>query len=396
MSRFSPAVWLGVIDLPHALPFAMLQGLLGLCFILPAAVIPIEALSLLGDARNVSVLFFGISFAGLAGAFFLPWLVHVLGRRAIVVTGGVLVAISSGLISLDEPLWLIAGTAVRVFGFLCLDIVFEIAIMERIPRRAFARFEPVRMFFLGIGFVVGPWFGVWLSLHAGFWSPFALVAVLTAVLCAALLYSGLVDHPRGVPRLGRPPNPLRFVPRFARQPRLRLAWVLSLGRSSWWVMFFIYAPIYCVQSGLGEELAGIILSASAAAMLLTPLWGRLGARIGLRTLLAIGYAATGVATVAVAAAAGAPWLAVALLLASSVLASVIDAAGNGLFLRAVHPHERTEMASVFATYREIAQLGPPGIFAALLSVFALPVVFVVSGAGMMVFTVLTRYIPRRY
>ncbi len=90
------------------------------------------------------------------------------------------------------------------------------------------------------------------------------------------------------------------------------------------------------------------------------------------------------------------WLGVTLLLAGTACASLIDAAGNTLFFRAVHPHERTEMASVFTTYREAAQLGPPGVFAALLSVFALPAVFVASGASMVVLTYLTRYIPRRY
>ncbi len=70
--------------------------------------------------------------------------------------------------------------------------------------------------------------------------------------------------------------------------------------------------------------------------------------------------------------------------------------GNALFLRAVHPHERTEMASVFTTYREMAHLVPPGVLAALLGVFALPVVFLVSGASMVALSWLTRYIPRRY
>ncbi|MCZ6523024.1 MAG: MFS transporter, partial [Alphaproteobacteria bacterium] len=183
--------------------------------------------------------------------------------------------------------------------------------------------------------------------------------------------------------------------RFLHQPRLRLAWVLAFGRSAWWTMYFIYAPIYCVQSGLGEEWAGIILSAGSAAILLVPLWGRLGQRIGVRTLLAIGYMTTGLATIAITTA-GLPWLGIAFLLAASVLASVIDAVGNALFLRAVHPHERAEMASVFMTYREMAHLVPPGVLAALLGVFALPVVFLASGTSMVVLCWFTHYIPRRY
>ena len=38
-------------------------------------------------------------------------------------------------------------------------------------------------------------------------------------------------------------------------------------------------------------------------------------------------------------------------------AEMIDGAGNLLFLRAVHPYERSEMTTVFVSYRDVAQLG---------------------------------------
>jgi hypothetical protein len=201
---------------------------------------------------------------------------------------------------------------------------------------------------------------------------------------------------REAPAASRPPNPLRFVPRFVRQPRLRLAWILALGRSAWWTMFFIYAPIYCIESGLGDEMAGAILSLASIPMLFIPLWSRVVRRIGVRRFLAFSYLAAGTVTMAVALGAHSPWIGVALLLTAAFGASLIDTVGNALFLRAVHPHERPEMASVFTTYREVAHLGPPGVFSALLTVFALPSVFLASGLSLIVLTWFTRYIPRRY
>ncbi len=374
----------------------MLQGILLLCWALPTAIIPIQALRLLGDAQAVSILFFAVSIVGVAGAFVLPSITHIFGRRSIFVVGGACVVASSILLSLDDTIPLIAGIALRIFGFLSLDVAFEIAIMVRIPRRDLGRFEPARLFFMGIAFLVGPWLGIWLSLRVGLWTPFALLAILTVLVCILTLRSGLADQPNGT-RVGwRSPNPLHFIPRFAHQPRLRLAWLLAFGRSTWWTMFFIYVPIYCVESGLGEEMAGITLSVGSAAVLLVPLFGRVSRRVGLRPVLAIGYLSTGLVTIAIAVVADLPWLGVAFLLAASVCAALIDTAGNALFMRAVHPHDRAEMASVFATYREAAQLASPGVFALLLSVFALPAVFVASGVGMVVLTYMTRYIPRRY
>ena len=54
------------------------------------------------------------------------------------------------------------------------------------------------------------------------------------------------------------------------------------------------------------------------------------------------------------------------------------------------------MTAVFITYCEFAQLGPPGMFAVLLNVFALPVVFVVTGVSMVLMTAYTHYIPKSF
>lgn len=50
--------WLGIRGLDAALPLALLSGAIILCWTLPAAIIPVEALRHLGDAQKVSVLFF--------------------------------------------------------------------------------------------------------------------------------------------------------------------------------------------------------------------------------------------------------------------------------------------------------------------------------------------------
>jgi len=373
-----------------------MSAALGLCWTLPAAIIPIEALRHLGDAQGVSVLFFAVSIVGVSAALFIPLVVHHAGRRRVVILGVVITVLSSASLIVESPLPLIVGTALRVLGFLCLDVVLEVVIMERIPRRNLARFEAVRMFCMGFGLIIGPWFGVWLSNRVGFWAPFALLIGVIVLVGIYVLRSRLSSSLTSSPTTEHAPNPLLFVRRFYRQPRLRLAWLLSLARSAWWTMFFIYGPIYCVQSGLGDESAGAILSIGSAAILFAPLFGKLGAKIGVRLLLAIGYFTTGIATLFVAFVADTPWAGVTFLLAGALCAAVIDAVGNALFLRAVRARERAEMTAVFTTYREVAQLGPPGLFAILLSVFPLPAVFAVSGVSMVGMTFFTRYIPSKF
>ena len=370
---------LGVADLPRAAPFATLYGLQGLARALPATVLPLAALDIAGSAQQVSLLYFGASFVGLAGSLAMPMLVHRIRRRRVVGLGAALVALAMLLLPLGDPASFLAGLVCYLVGFIAFDIAFNLYLMDHIPRQAFSRFEPVRMLFAGTGYVVGPIGGVLLAREFGHAAPFFAMGALTALNYAVFLYLRFSDSPSIQPARTAPPNPLRFFPHFFAQPRLRLSWLLALGRSGWWAMFFVYGPIYCVQAGLGETVAGLLVSAGSAAVLLCPLWGRLGRRWGIRRLVVFGFAATAAGSVAVAFAAASPWLGVAVFLAAALAASTIDGAGNMLFLRAVHPHERAEMTGVFATFRDTAQIGPPGAFSLLLEAFALPAVFVGLG-----------------
>ena len=74
-----------------------------------------------------------------------------------------------------------------------------------------------------------------------------------------------------------------------------------------------------------------------------------------------------------------PWLGATLLVLAAFGTEMIDGAGNLLFLRAVHAYERSEMTTVFVSYRDVAQLGPPVVCSVLLSLFSLPSVFVAGG-----------------
>ena len=92
---------------------------------------------------------------------------------------------------------------------------------------------------------------------------------------------------------------------------------------------------------------------------------------------------------------GTPQVAIVLLVFAALGATMLDGSGHVLFLRAVHPLERSEMTGVFQTYRDVANLAVPGFFAILLKFFALPVIFIGAAGWMMVGTLFSRYIPKR-
>jgi len=388
-------VWMEEVNRPRASTFAILFSLVAMARTLLLVVIPLQANESLDDVRQVSILYFAVSMVSLCGALAIPTLVHKLRRRWVFTVGAMAAVTGYGALMTGSLIGLVAGLTLQMFSISAMEITLNLYLMDHIPRKELTRFEPMRVFAGAAVWTGGPMLGVLLKTEFGPAAPYA-AAVTAAVV--ALGYFWLLrfkEDPSVAPMKTPPPKPIRYIGHFFAQPRLRLAWALALGRSAWWSMFFIYAPIYVVRSGLGEQWSGAIVSVGMMMVFLVPVWGWVGRQIGLRRLLMTGYLLAGGMTVVVAVVAATPWLGVAALALAAFGASVIDGAGNVPFLRAVHPYERSEMTAVFSTFRDVGQLAPPGVFAILLKAFDLPAVFAAGGLAMMCLAFVSKFVPRR-
>lgn len=395
VSHVQHPIWLAGVRAPGALAFAILFSLESISRAVLATVIPLQALALLGDAQRVSVLYFLVSLSSVGFSLLLPWLVRRLRRRFVYSLGAVLLMMAAGLLSTAGLGGQIAGMAARVFGVAALTVCLNLYIMDHIARRDLIRSEPLKMFFAAGAWALGPSLGVYLWTRVAPWAPYALSAASALALLGFFWLLRITESPAVRPASGPPPSVIGNVGRFFGEPRLRLAWLLVVGRSAWWNMFFVYAPLYVVSSGLSELAAGLVVSAGNAVLLLSPLFGWLSHRYGVRQIMIGGFLAAGLATVAVSPAAHLPWLGTGLLLLGTLCMVGLDSVGNIPFLRAVRRRDRPGMTAVFSTYRDVGELAPPGIFAVLLALFELPVVFVASGVSMLVFARLARFIPKR-
>src|SRR5690606_37881220 len=152
-----------------------------------------------------------------------------------------------------------------------------------------------------VTYMAGPFIGAFLLEYGPFWSAFALSGLCAALVPAIMLgISPAARHPASSP-LPAPP-PARggrrgfAVRQFLGQPRLRLAWLLAIGRAGWWQTFFVYTPILAATAGIGVAHTGTIAGAASALLLLAPLWGVAMRALGMRRFLFLAYAVCGVAT----------------------------------------------------------------------------------------------------
>ncbi|MEE3282255.1 MAG: MFS transporter [Pseudomonadota bacterium] len=376
------------------LPFAGFFFVSAIARAILLSVLPLKALSLMETAQLVSVLFFAASACGVAVSLSVPIILRKTGLHHCFLMSLFTTAVSVVLLG-TEALWsFAAGMVLHVFGVTSMEVVLSLYIMQRIPRRELPEFEPLRMVSTIIALSIGPWLGIYLQTQVADWLPYLIAVCGTVVTLIYFRWLGLQTEflPERLLRVG---NPLRHISRFLLQPRLRLAWGLTLARSSWWMMFIIYTPIYAHQSGLGELMGAAIVSIGSAWTLTLPFWGWVARRYSLRRLMYMGFTVAAGMSLSVFAVSGTPTVAIVLLAFAALGATMLDGSGHVLFLRAVRPLERSEMTGVFQTYRDIANLVVPGFFAVLLKFFALPVIFVGAAGWMLVGTYFSRYIPKR-
>jgi len=360
------------------------------------SLVPLQAYALLGAAQVVSVVYFLVAVLGLAASLTVPAVLHRVRRRWVLTAGAALQIASVALLASGTTATLVAGLLLQAFASAALDVVINLYLLDHIPRRGLNTFEPRRLLFAGGAFAAGPLVGVYLHRNVAEHATYIVAGIATLTMLIFFWRMRLADNPGLQAAAGPPPNPLRFVARFFAQQRLALSWLLALGRNGWWVMYFVYAPIYVANAGYSSLIGGALISLGLSTMLLVRVWGRIGQAIGMRNLLTIGYGLTGALSLsaAVAAALGHAWLCMAMLCAAAWAATIIDGAGNVPFLRAVRHFERVPMTSVFMTFRHVGSIVIPGILAVVLWYLPLPSVFAVGGAMALIMAGLSRFLPR--
>ena len=309
------------------------------------------------------MLYLAVSACGLAVSLTIPLMVHLIRRRRVVVLG-TLAMMAAAVLLLSDNLFVYAlGMFFYVAGSIAIDVSLNLYLMDTIPRREFARFEPVRIWFMGVAFIIGPYLGVWLV------DQCRLLAAVAPDHRLQPLLAGAVPLPQALRQPGDPggqnaaAQPDSIFPTVF--PPAPAAPCLALGGRA----FGLVGDVFHLRADLLRR-GGAGRRCRRHDGIGRLGFGPPGARVGkdrpdamasARLMLAGYAAAPSSAWWSRCSPAHRGWASVLLLFAAVVPHRLIDGAGNMLFLRAVHPYERPEMTSVFATFRDTSQIGPPAV-----------------------------------
>ncbi len=364
---------------PRVEDFALLFGLDSAVRGLLMSVVPIAMYRAWGEGTTVSAFFLLSGLVSLMAGLLVPWVTRRLRRRRVMVGAGLLYLLAMGMFATGDRWLVAAAVAVFAVGTVSFWVTLSSYVLDWVPREELGRNESMRLLYGAAAWTFGPFAGV---LLLNWWgpAPFVLAAGFAALLIATFLRLGLAQ---GKARRAAPVgNPLAFVGRFARRPRLIAGWLFAVIRSCGWWVFITYLPLFCLQNGLGETVGGAAVSASSAALFLTPWFLRVVQRLTVRRAVRGAFGWCALFFLAAGALSWAPWATVACLALGAVGLVMLDVCGSLPFLMAVKPSERTEMAAVYSTFRDVSGILSPAIGGAILLVAPVAATFAACGAGM--------------
>jgi MFS family permease len=375
---------------------ARLNGLEGFSRAILVSVVPLLALEALGSKEAVAHIYLAAALFTFCITLNFSRLERWLQRRWVVTLAGVFLCSAAILLYLGGN-WLFAlGIGLRAAAASLFSVCLSLYIMEYITRQQLKMTESRRMVYAGAAWLSGPVLGAWLWSLQLYVVPF-LLSVLSALLMIIYFWKLRLGDNQILTKSRRkaPISPLKAVPRYFSQPRLRIAYFITLTRAMYWSALFIYGPIYVVEAGLPAWVAGVLLSGISGLLLLSPVVRRLAEQFTTKRIIIVALSIAGVSMFGLGLL-GKPTPYGLILWCSGALGGIcLDVLGNIPFMRLVKPYERTDMTMVFSTWREMSELVTPLSITLITLLFPFAVFYLLLGLALLSVSVAATWLPAK-
>ncbi|MEM7207716.1 MAG: MFS transporter [Pseudomonadota bacterium] len=374
---------------------ARLSGTEGLARAFLVGIIPLVALDALGSKQAVSFVYLLGALLTMTITLNIGLLERLLNRRFVVTLGAAFMALAATFLYFGSGTVFALGIGLRSASASIFSVCISLYIMDYIGKRELTRSESRRMQYQGAAWLIGPSVGLWIYENGNPAFAYLIAGVSSACMLGYFWWLRLGKDQVLRAARSKAPNPFRAVMRYLNQPRLRIAYGITLSRSSFWVAMFVYGPIYVVEANLPVWVAGALLSGVSALLFFSPLVRRLSDRFGTRQIIIGGLILTGMSMVALGVMGEARPAGIVFWVTGAIGGAALDVLGNIPFMRSVKPRERTEMTTVFSTWREGSELLTPALVAGVLFFAPFWVFYFVLAISHFAAAVSASYLPRR-
>ncbi len=366
--------------LPGARDFALLAGLDAAVRGTLISTMPLSVYAAMGTAELTSQVYLLAGIVALVAGLMVPALTKILPRRWTYTLGCCLYVAGMGCAIYGGPVAIGVALAMNAVATVTIFVCFNAYVLDYIERAELSRTQSTQMFYAATPWAIGPVAGVWLH---DYWEtlPFLVAGFFALCLLATFWWLRLGNGKTITRARGPALNPLGYLGPFLRQPRLVAGWAFAVMRSCGWWVYVVYLPIYCIEAGIGDKVGGIALSITNGLLFAAPMVSRLARRASVRKTVRAAFAGAAIFLTLAAIISPLPWISVIAMMCASGFLITLDVVGGLPFMMAVKPSQRTEMAAVYASFRDVSGIVTPGVAYVVLLASPLPGVFAVAGFG---------------
>lgn len=378
-----------------SLSIAKLGSLEGFSRSLMVGIVPLLALKALGSKEAVTQAYLLASILTLTITLNFATLERLFQRRRVLTLGGAFLIFGAAILMFGDGFEFAIGIGLQSAAASLFSVCLSLYIMDYIGKQELKYSESTRMTFNGAAWLIGPSLGIWLWNNVGHWTPFALT-MFSASMMLLYFWRLRLGSDAIVKQAKRPAaNPLKVIPRYFQQPALRIAYGITLSRSIFWMTLFIYCPIYVVEAGLPDWVAGGMLSFVSGLLLASTLVRKLADKFCTRTIIITGLLVTALGIFALFLQNKATPLGLVFWILAAIGGAMLDVLGNIPFMRMVKPRERTEMTMIFSTWRETSQLLTPLVATLVLLILPFKYFYLLLAILLVTIAYTASFLPKR-
>ena len=380
---------------PSGITLAGIYGLDNISRAVISSVLSINGLELFGSAYGLSISLFISSIVCIPIILSAGFLIAAFSRKVLFSVSCIVALFSVPLFLLNTTQGFIFANIFRMSSAGIIMLCISLYTMDFISKNQLANAESRKILMAGVAYVIFPGVGTWSYVNVGQEAPFLISGVFIVLLGLTFWFlrikeAGQIERPKSK-HLSIKKNLLSYF----RNPHMRVAYLIAVTRSSAWVIFFIYGPVYLISLGVETQYVGFIMGAIISILFFSSSFALLATYLGIRQTIFYSFLLSGICFVFVGSLSPNIILGILLLVIATLGIDMLDIIGNIPFMRMVTPKVRTEMTTVFSTWREFSLVLAPGASAIILLVFSISGVFTVLGFILIGSAFLTKGMPVR-
>ena len=390
-----PLIRIASSNAPGGLTLSTIYGLENASRATLGSLITIAGLEIFNSAKYMSISIFISSIFALPVVLFAGNLISLFSRKYIFSLACFLIIIGTLLLSQASIITFTIGNVLRMAGAGLTMLCVSLYTMDFITRKELAQVESRKILFAAMTWVLFPGIGTWLWINTHQVIPFILSSVIMIILLILFWWLRIKEAEQISAPNKNYLNLFSNLKIYFNNPHMRVAYLIAVTRSSSWVFFFTYGPIYFMEAGVPIQWIGFVMGAIISILALSSYFAKIGEKIGIRRAIFYSFLISGLCFSIMGILPKPTLIGIILLLIATLGMDMLDIIGNLPFMRMVNPKTRTEMTTVYSTWREFSFAVTPGLASFWLFFIKVQSLFLVMGVFLISAGYLSKKMPGR-